>query len=222
MRHLPFSSDATDPLSKNDEQDTKGTNQKHNTHENHTKFQEPVRQNPGQHLVPDTKRQQRLCGNENGNQLGCVTIVTVDHVSNQHGKADKVGKLENCVSSEETDPVELVVRRAGEHCESDWRTDDSRKETPKTHLWFADTAILSSTPGSKAIADGADRDSQEDTEETADVVQSGAFLRPVPRGRRNEDGETEPDVQGTKTDGHAIKDDSPEDSRIDEEGELTP
>lgn len=47
-------------------------------------------------------------------------------------------------------------------------------------------------------------------------------MRPVPWGCRDEDGETESDVQSTETDGHAVEDDGPENGGIDEEGKLTP
>jgi len=222
MGDLPFSGPPTDPLSKNNEEDTERTDSKHDTNENHSKFQKPISQNPGQHLVSHTKRQQRFSGNEDGDQFGCVTIVAINHVRDQHGKADKVGELEDCVASEEADPMELVVRCTGEHCETNGGTHDCWKKTPETHLGFSDTVVLSCAPCGKTIADGADGDGQQDTEKTADIVEARLFLRPIPRGCRDEDGETEPDIQCTETDSHAVKDDGPQNCGIDEEGELTP
>ena len=151
MRNLPFACPSANSFTKDDKEDSKETDQKHNTSEQHSEHQETISKDPGENLVSHTKRQQGLCSDEDRNQFGGVVIVTVDHVSDQHRETDEIGKLEDTEPSEESEPVKFVVGGAGENCHADGRTDYGWKENPKTHLRFANTAVFTSPPGCESI-----------------------------------------------------------------------
>ena len=149
-------------------------------------------------------------------------VVAVDHVGDQHGEADKVGELEDTEAGKETEPMQLVVGRAGEDGHADGGADDRGQEHPESHLRLAHTAVLTRSPRRESVGDGADGDGKDSTDEAGDGVQTSLRLRPIPRRLSDEDGETEADIQSTETDSHTVEDDSPENRGVGKERELTP
>ena len=121
MRYLPLSSPPPNILAPNDEGDCSRADQEHDSRENHANNQEPPLLNPHQDLETHSKCQSTLCGNENSNQLWCVTVITVDHVRDEDGKSNEVGALENTISCKKPEPVEFEVRGTGEHSHTDGR-----------------------------------------------------------------------------------------------------
>ena len=130
MRNLPFACPSTNPLAEDHEENSKEANQEHDSRKQHSQHQEPIRKDPSKDLVPDTKGQKRLGGDENGDKFRGIVVVAIDHVSDKHGEPDEICKLEDTEAGEEAKPMESVVGCTGEDCHTHGGTNDCGEEDP--------------------------------------------------------------------------------------------